>query len=126
MASRLIVILIGVVVTLLIVLNSVYTITEMERAVLLRFSKVHNADVVPGLHFKLPFVDDVRIFDGRVLTVDAPAERFLTLEKKALIVDSFAKFRIRNVSKYYTATSGDQRLQRNCLSNVSIMDCVMK
>ena len=109
MANRLIVILIGVVVTLLIVLNSVYTITEMERAVLLRFSKVHNSDVAPGLHFKLPFVDDVRIFDGRVLTVDAPAERFLTLEKKALIVDSFAKYRVQNVSKYYTATSGDQR-----------------
>jgi membrane protease subunit HflC len=109
MASRLIVILIGVVVTLLIVLNSVYTITEMERAVLLRFSKVYNADVQPGLHFKIPFVDDARIFDGRVLTVDAPAERFLTLEKKALIVDSFAKYRVQNVSKYYTATSGDQR-----------------
>lgn len=109
MASRLIVILIGVVVTLLIVLNSVYTITEMERAVLLRFSKVYNADVQPGLHFKIPFVDDARIFDGRVLTVDAPAERFLTLEKKALIVDSFAKYRVENVSKYYTATSGDQR-----------------
>lgn len=109
MASRLIVILIGVVVTLLIVLNSVYTITEMERAVLLRFSKVYNADVQPGLHFKIPFVDEARIFDGRVLTVDAPAERFLTLEKKALIVDSFAKYRVQNVSKYYTATSGDQR-----------------
>ena len=89
--------------------NSVYILTEMERGVLLRLGKVVNADISTGLHVKLPFMEEVRIFDGRVLTVDAPAERFLTLEKKALIVDSFAKFKIKKVEKYYTATSGDQR-----------------
>ncbi|MBT6246413.1 MAG: protease modulator HflC [Gammaproteobacteria bacterium] len=109
MANRIMVILVGLVVTGLILVNSVYTITELERAVLLRFGEVRNSDIPPGLHFKVPFVDNVRIFDGRVLTVDAPAERFLTLEKKALIVDSFAKFKVQNVAKYYTATSGDQR-----------------
>ena len=75
--------------------NSVYILTEMERGVLLRLGKVVNADISTGLHVKLPFMEEVRIFDGRVLTVDAPAERFLTLEKKALIVDSFAKFKIK-------------------------------
>jgi len=89
--------------------NALYIVNEMERAVLLQLGRVVNSDVSTGLHFKVPFVQEVRKFDGRVLTVDAPAERFLTLEKKALIVDSFAKFQVQNVEKYYTATSGDQR-----------------
>ena len=89
--------------------NALYIVNEMERAVLLQLGRVVNPDVSTGLHFKIPFVQEVRKFDGRVLTVDAPPERFLTLEKKALIVDSFAKFQVQNVEKYYTATSGDQR-----------------
>ena len=89
--------------------NALYIVNEMERAVLLRLGKVVNPDVETGLHFKVPFVEEVRKFDARVLTVDAPAARFLTLEKKALIVDSFAKFQVQNVEKFYTATSGDQR-----------------
>ncbi len=90
-------------------MNSFYIVTELERAVLLEFGKVTQHDVPPGFHFKLPFVNEVRKFDSRVLTLDAPPERFLTLEKKALIVDSFAKFRVSNVEIYYTATSGDER-----------------
>ncbi len=90
-------------------INSVFIITELERGVLLEFGRVVRANIEPGLHFKLPIVNDVRKFDGRVLTSDAPSERFLTLEKKAVIVDSFAKFRIDDVQTYYTATSGDER-----------------
>ena len=82
--------------------NALYIVNEMERAVLLQLGRVVNPDVPTGLHFKIPFVQEVRKFDGRVLTVDAPPERFLTLEKKALIVDSFAKFQVQNVEKYYT------------------------
>ncbi len=89
--------------------NALYIVNEMERAVPLQLGRVVNPDVSTGLHFKIPFVQEVRKFDGRVLTVDAPPERFLTLEKKALIVDSFAKFQVQNVEKFYTATSGDQR-----------------
>lgn len=89
--------------------NSVFIVTEFERAVLLEFGKVVRQDIEPGLHFKLPVINVVRKFDGRVLTSDAPQERFLTLEKKAVIVDSFAKFRVDNVQTYYTATSGDER-----------------
>ena len=58
---------------------------------------------------EVPIINEVRKFDGRILTSDAPPERFLTLEKKAVIVDSFAKFKIDNVETYYTATSGDER-----------------
>ena len=90
-------------------MNSVFIVTELERAVLLEFGKVVRDNIKPGLHVKLPVINKVRKFDGRVLTSDAPPERFLTLEKKAVIVDSFAKFKVANVQTYYTATSGDER-----------------
>jgi len=90
-------------------MNSLFIVTEMQRAVLLEFGKVVRDDIPSGLHVKLPIINEVRKFDGRILTSDAPPERFLTLEKKALIVDSFAKFKIENVETYYTATSGDER-----------------
>ena len=109
MSNRIAVLLVLVVGLVFVGSNSIYILNEMERGVLLRLGKVVNPDIATGLHLKLPFMEEVRIFDGRVLTVDAPAERFLTLEKKALIVDSFAKFKIKKVEKYYTATSGDQR-----------------
>lgn len=89
--------------------NSLFVVTEFERAVLLEFGKVTRSDIQPGLHFKFPVINNIRKFDGRVLTSDAPSERFLTVEKKALIVDSFAKFQIHDVERYYEATSGDER-----------------
>jgi len=63
--------------------NALYVIKETEKGVLLRFGEVVNPDIKPGLHVKVPFVNNVRKFDGRVLTVDAQAERFLTQEKKS-------------------------------------------
>ncbi|MDH2432219.1 protease modulator HflC [Pokkaliibacter sp. MBI-7] len=89
-------------------MKSLYVINETERAVVLRFGEVVNADVKPGLHAKIPFIDNVRVFDSRVLTMDSTPQRYLTLEKKALIVDSFVKWNIQDVEKYYTATSGDE------------------
>ena len=88
-------------------MNSLYTVSELERAVLLEFGRVIQADLEPGLHFKKPFTNDVRKFDARVLTLDAPPERLLTLDKKAVIVDSFAKWRVFDVQKFYISTSGD-------------------
>ena len=104
---NLIVIAIGLVAVLLL-LQSVYIVDQTERAVLLRFGAVSKADIAPGLHFKLPIAEDVKIFDARVLTLDSSPETYYTLEKKPLIVDSFAKWRIVNVPNYYTATSGDE------------------
>ena len=97
-----------VVVVLLALSSSVYVINETERAVKLKFGKVVNPDVKPGLHFKIPFVHKIRKFDARILTLDARPERFLTLEKKSLIIDSYAKWRIVDVQKYYTATNGEE------------------
>jgi membrane protease subunit HflC len=93
---------------LLVVSNSLYVIKETERGVLLKFGEVVNADLKPGLHWKVPFVNNVRKFDGRVLTVDSQPERYFTQEQKALIVDSYAKFRVKDTSKFYTATNGEE------------------
>ncbi|MDE1461269.1 protease modulator HflC [Spartinivicinus poritis] len=87
--------------------ESAYIVSERERAVVLRFGQVKNPDVPAGLHFKVPFIDKVKIFDGRLLTLDAAQERFFTQEKKALVVDSFVKWRIADVQRFYTATSGN-------------------
>lgn len=92
---------------LMVLNNTLYVIKETEKGVLLRFGEVVNPDIKPGLHAKVPFVNNVRKFDGRVLTVDAQAERFLTQEKKALVVDSFAKFRVIDTARFYTATNGE-------------------
>jgi len=81
---------------------------ETERGVLLKFGEVVDPDLKPGLHIKVPFVNNVRLFDGRILTVDSNAERFFTQEKKALIVDSYAKFRVLDTATFYTATNGEE------------------
>lgn len=101
---------------LLLALESLYVVSERERALVLRFGEMIDPDVKPGLHVKAPFIDKVRVFDGRLLTLDSPPERFLTQEKKALIVDSFVKWRIDNVATYYTQTSGDPRAANRLLA----------
>ena len=84
------------------------SVQETERAVKLQFGEVVESDVPAGLHMLIPFVNKVRKFDGRVLTLDSRAQAFLTSEKKRLIVDSFVKWQIVDVQKYYTAASGDE------------------
>ncbi|CAH0991658.1 Modulator of FtsH protease HflC [Sinobacterium norvegicum] len=96
--------------------NSLYVVKETERAVLLKFGAVVQPDVKPGLHIKIPFVNTVRKFDARLLTLDSPSARYLTLEKKAVIVDYFAKWRIADVEKFYTSTSGDEMNAQNILA----------
>jgi membrane protease subunit HflC len=96
--------------------NSIYVMKETERGVLLKFGEVVNADIKPGLHVKIPFVNNVRKFDGRILTVDSQPERFFTQEQKALIVDSYAKFRVADTTKFYTATNGEEARAMGLLS----------
>jgi membrane protease subunit HflC len=108
MSGRNMTILLVVALALFIGSNALYVIKETERGVLLKFGEVVNPDIKPGLHWKIPFVNNVRKFDGRILTVDSQPERFFTQEKKALIVDSYAKFRVADTSKFYTATNGEE------------------
>ena len=97
--------------------NSLFVITEFERGVKLQFGKLVDDDLRPGLHFKIPFAEQVRIFDGRILTVDAQPDSFFTSEKKRLIVDSYAKWRIQDVGTYYKATGGIESVAQNRLAN---------
>ncbi len=101
-------VLIVAVLLLLLAANSLYIVKQTERAVLLRFGEVVNADVPVGLHVKIPWMHSVRKFDGRIITLDAPPERFLTIEKKPLDVDFFAKWRIKDTATFYTSTGGDE------------------
>ena len=95
-------------VAVMIASNSLYVIKETERAVMLKFGEVVRADIEPGLHVKIPFVNSIRKFEGRILTVDSQPERFFTKEQKALIVDSYAKYRVLETAKFYTATNGEE------------------
>jgi membrane protease subunit HflC len=109
----------GLIVALVVIVvgwNSFFIVSQTQRGLVLQFGKVVRDDVAPGLHFKLPFVQEVKLFDGRLLTLDTSTQRYLTLEKKALMVDSFAKWRIANVQRYYTATSGMRSIAEERLS----------
>jgi membrane protease subunit HflC len=101
---------------LLVASNSLYVIKETERGVLLRFGEVVDPDLKPGLHLKIPFVNNVRKFDGRVVTLDSQPERFFTQEQKALIIDSYAKYRIADTAAFYKATNGDESRVAGLLS----------
>ncbi len=86
---------------------SMFTVDERERVIMFKFGEVVGTDFSPGFHLKIPFVNNVRKFDARIQTMDAEPQRFLTSEKKNVIVDAFVKWKINNVSKFYTATGGD-------------------
>lgn len=114
MSTRGMVILFVIVAAIVLAANSVVVVLQTQKAVLLEFGAVKR-ELSPGLHFKLPFINQVIKFDGRVLTLDAPEERFLTLEKKALMVDSFAKFKVSDAKLFYTTTSGNVDRARDLL-----------
>ncbi len=89
---------------------SVFTVDEREYAIKFRFGEIVRADYEPGIHFKIPFVNNVRKFERRILTQNNPDEPFLTAEKKNLKVDFYVKWRITDVRDYYRATAGDEIL----------------
>ena len=93
---------------LLIVLTmSVFTVDVTERVIKFKMGEIVGTNFEPGLHFKWPLINDVKKFDSRILTMDSTPERFLTAEKKNVIVDSFVKWRIGDVRVFYTTVGGD-------------------
>ena len=86
-----------------------FTISPIEYAAKFRLGKIVRTDFEPGLHWQWPFVNNVIKFDRRIQSLDAQPQRFITAEKKDVIVDSFVKWRIADVREYYTATGGDER-----------------
>jgi len=87
---------------------SIFTVDERQEAIKFQFGEIIEADYEPGLHLKIPFINNVRKFDNRILTIDQKPERFLTQEKKDLIVDSYVKWRIKDVVQYFKTTQGDE------------------
>ena len=97
---------------------SVFFVDERERVILLKLGQIEHADYEPGLHFKIPFVNQVRRFDGRILSLDASPARYLTGEKKNVIVDSFILWRISDVAQYFRAMGGDEESAKLRLSQI--------
>ncbi|MBE0505755.1 MAG: protease modulator HflC [Marinospirillum sp.] len=89
--------------------SSLYVVNETERAIRLQFGEVVESDIEPGLRFKIPVYNTVRLFDTRVMTMDARPSRYLTGDRKGVIVDSFVKWKIVDVTRYYEATAGDEQ-----------------
>ena len=92
----------------LVLLNiSVFTVSETQKAIKFRFGEIVTVNYEPGLYFKIPFINSVNHFESRILTLESSPEKFLTSEKKNVSVDSFTKWRIKDISKYYKTVSGD-------------------
>ena len=85
-----------------------FQVDQRQTAIKLKFGKVDKSNIEPGLHFKIPIMNTIEKYDNRILTLDAPPTEFPTNEKKYVIVDFFAKWRIADVEKYYLATSGQE------------------
>ena len=88
---------------------STFIVHERELAIKFKLGEIVASDYEPGLYFQIPIINNVRKFDSRILTMDTPSERFLTAEKKNVIVNSFAKWRIVDPKTFYTTTAGDER-----------------
>ncbi len=109
-------ILVALAIVSTLVFSSTYYVDEREKAIVFKFGEIVQSDVKPGLHFKFPFINDVSFFDSRVQTMDADPESYLTIEKKNLIVDSFVKWRVIDVHKYFTKLQGSKINARSRLS----------
>ena len=98
--------------------SSLYTVNETQTAIKLRLGEIVKVEREPGLKFKMPFVNNVVKFDDRIQTLDAPAERFLTGEKKNVIVDSYVKWRITDAEQFYKSTGGNIARTNNRLAQI--------
>lgn len=107
-----------VVLVLFISISALYTVSETETAIKLRLGEIVHVDREPGLKFKMPFVNNVVKFDNRIQTLDTPADRFLTGEKKNVIVDSYVKWRITDAEQFYKSTGGNMARTKNRLAQI--------
>lgn len=103
---------------LMLISSSFFTVDQRERVLLFQLGEIKGADYEPGLHFKLPFVQRVLRFDGRILTLDNQTENFLTVEKKNVEVDFFVKWRIVDTTDYYRATGGQELVAMDRLAAI--------
>ncbi len=109
MNKHIVSILIGLAVLLVILNASMFTVDQRQNAMVFQLGEVVSVKRAPGLYFKLPLMQNVRYFDTRILTIDAAdPERFLTSEKKNVLVDSFIKWRVIDPKQFYVSVGGDE------------------
>lgn len=99
-------------------LNSLFTVKETEFAIKFRLGEVVRADYEPGLHFKMPFINNVRKLERRLITLDMRPEQMNTAEQKFVEVDYYVKWRITDPVAYYVATQGDIMFTRSRLAQL--------
>lgn len=103
-------VLVGLIVGLVLLSMSAFTVDQREFAVVFRLGEIVSVKKSPGLYFKVPLVENVRYFDKRIVTLDwVEPDRFITSEKKNVLVDSFVKWRIIEPAKYYVSVRGDEK-----------------
>ncbi|OOG56616.1 protease modulator HflC [Rhodanobacter sp. C03] len=105
-------------IVILLGINSMFVVSEGHSALLLQFGRIVHTDYQPGLHFKLPVIQQVMDFDKRILSLDAPPERYFTSEKKSVNVDFYVKWRVVDNAGYYRATGGDQLMAAQRLTPI--------
>ncbi|MBA0902391.1 MAG: protease modulator HflC [Candidatus Nitrotoga sp.] len=102
-------ILIGAATVLILLSLSMFVVDQRQTVIVLQLGEMVGVKTTPGLYFKIPLVQNVRYFDSRILTLDSvEPERFITAEKKNIMVDSFVKWRIADVKQYYISVGGDE------------------
>ena len=110
MNNRVSIVLIGIIVALAGLFSLVaFAVDQRQRAIVFQLGEFKEIIDQPGLHFKWPLIQNVKYFDNRILTLDTPeTDRFITSEKKNVLVDSFVKWRIKDLRTYYQRTGGDE------------------
>lgn len=98
--------------------NTFFIVDQRERAVMFQLGEIRGTDYAPGLHMKVPFVQTIQKFDGRILTLDNQVENFLTVEKKNVEVDFYVKWKIADTTTYYRATGGQNLVAMDRLSAI--------
>ena len=107
---------IGLIALALIIYAATFIVKQWEVAIKLRLGEIVDSEYEPGLHFMIPVLNNIKTFDGRIQTLDSRPQRFLTIEKKDVIVDSYAKWRITNPGQFFRSTGGDSGRTARLLS----------
>ena len=116
MKTNLVNFLVGAIAVLILLSLSIFVVDQRQTAIVLQLGEMVGVKTEPGLYFKVPLVQNVRYFDARILTMDSvEPERFITAEKKNVMVDSFVKWRIADVKQYYISVRGDEQVAQTRL-----------
>ena len=107
-----------IIVTIIFIYSAIFIVDERQVVIKFRLGEIVASYTEPGLYFMIPFINNIKKYDSRILTMDAPPEQFLTSEKKNVIVDSFVKWRISDPENFYRASKGDERIGLNRLSQI--------